>query len=199
MPTITRRRAAIYLAVVVAVLALGGRYVATRPSADAIGGDGTSETIATVSVSDPPRAEVVVDVVGAVRSPGLYRLPEGSRVQDAIARAGGPTRRAAIQEVNLAAPLVDGTQIVVPARSALPSGRAVAPVGPAAPAPPTPVSLSTATLDELDALPGVGPVTARKIVEYREEHGPFRSVDDLDAIPGIGPARLEQLRELVAP
>lgn len=191
---------AIYLAVVVTVLALGGRYVATRePEPPGVAG-GPAETAATISVSDPAQPDLVVDVVGAVRSPGLYHLPEGSRVQDAISRAGGPTQRASIQEINLAAPVVDGTQIVVPAR-VKPGGRVGAP--PAAigtPAvPPSPVRLSTATLDELDALPGVGPVTAQKIVDYREKHGPFRSVDELDAIPGIGPARLEQLRELVTP
>lgn len=199
MPTITRRRATIYLAVVVAVLALGGRYVATREPGPAGVAGGPAETSATISLSDPAPPDVVVDVVGAVRSPGLYHLPEGSRVKDAISRAGGPTERASIQEINLAAPVVDGTQIVVPAR-VKPGGRVGTPppIG-APPVPPSPVRLSTATLDELDALPGVGPVTAQKIVDYREKHGPFRSVDELDAIPGIGPARLEQLRELVTP
>lgn len=200
MPTITRRRAALYLAVLVVVLALGGRYLATRQSAAPAGGAGGSETAATISVAEADPPEVVVDVVGAVRSPGLYHLPEGSRVEDAITRAGGPTPRAAIQQINLAAPVVDGTQIVVPAR--LPPASRGAAVGEPTPGPqpaPQPVSLSTATLDELDGLPGVGPVTAQKIVEYREKHGPFRSVDDLDAIPGIGPARLAQLRELVVP
>ncbi|MEZ5101989.1 MAG: ComEA family DNA-binding protein [Thermoleophilia bacterium] len=193
MPTITRRRAAVYLAVIVVALALGGRYVSTRQVG---GGQSVSsrETVAALSVSEPEPAEVVVDVAGAVREPGLYRLPEGSRVHDAIARAGGPTRRASVAGVNLAAPLVDGTQIVVPTRQEANDAQSAA--GEAAPGP---VRLSTATVEELDALPGVGPVTAQKIVAYREEHGPFRSVDDLDVIPGIGPARLEQLRDLVAP
>ena len=141
-----------------------------------------------------PAPRLVVDVVGAVRRPGLYRLPQGSRIADAVARAGGATAKADVQLVNLAAPLADGTQIVVPARAAV---AASAPVAPGAPA--GPVHLNTATLEQLDALPGVGPVTAQKILDYRQQHGAFSSVDELDAIPGIGPARLDQLRDLVAP
>ena len=96
--------------------------------------------------------------------------------------------------VNLAAPLADGEQVVVPAKGAT---GAAAPAG----ASPTsgPVSLSTATAEQLDALPGVGPVTAQKILDYRTKHGAFHSVDELDAVPGIGPARLDQLRDLVVP
>jgi competence protein ComEA len=138
-------------------------------------------------------APLVVDVVGAVRRPGLYRLAQGARVADAVARAGGATRKADLALVNLAAPLADGTQIVVPARAAL-GGSA-----PSAATPSGPVHLNTATLEELDALPGVGPVTAQKILDYRQQHGAFASVDELDAIPGIGPARLDTLRKLVAP
>jgi len=141
-----------------------------------------------------PAPLLVVDVVGAVRRPGLYRLPQGSRIADAVARAGGATAHAELALVNLAAPLADGTQIVVPARTAV---GATAPAAPGVPA--GPVHLNTATLEQLDALPGVGPVTAQKILDYRQKHGAFSSVDELDAIPGIGPARLDQLRDLVAP
>ena len=141
---------------------------------------------------------VVVDVVGAVRRPGLYRLTEGARVADALARAGGATARAQLDLVNLAATISDGEQIVVPRRGAVVSGGAGG-GGAAAGVPAGPVHLNTATLEQLDALPGVGPVTAQKILDYRQEHGAFGSVDELDAIPGIGPARLEQLRDLVAP
>ena len=128
-----------------------------------------------------------------MRRPGLYRLAQGARVADAVARAGGATRKADLALVNLAAPLADGTQIVVPARAVVAGG------APSAAAPSGPVHLNTATLDQLDALPGVGPVTAQKILDYRQQHGAFASVDELDAIPGIGPARLETLRKLVAP
>jgi len=138
---------------------------------------------------------VVVDVVGAVRRPGLYRLSQGARIADALARAGGATPKAQVELVNLAAPVSDGEQIVVPRRGAVVAsggtGGAAVPAGP--------VHLNTATLEQLDALPGVGPVTAQKILDFRQEHGAFGSVDELDAIPGIGPARLEQLRDLVAP
>ncbi len=141
---------------------------------------------------------LVVDVVGAVRRPGLYHLRRGARVADAVAHAGGLTRHAERAEVNLAAPLADGEQVVVAAR-----GAGAAPVGAAGPGtaagPPAPVSLSIATAEQLDTLPGVGPVTAQKIVTYRQEHGPFTSVAQLDAIPGIGPARLDELKGLVVP
>nr|MBA2462889.1 ComEA family DNA-binding protein [Actinomycetota bacterium] len=129
---------------------------------------------------------------GAVRRPGLYRLREGSRVADAVARAGGATSKADTAAVNLAAPLADGIQVLVPSRVVGAAGAAVAGAG-------ARISLSSASEAELDTLPGVGPVTAQKIVDYRAAHGGFSSVDDLDAIPGIGPARLEQLRELVSP
>jgi competence protein ComEA len=134
-----------------------------------------------------------VHVVGAVRLPGLYRLARGKRVADAVARAGGATAKADLALINLAALVSDGQQVVVPARA--PPGGAPA-TGEASGGP---VHLNSATVDQLDALPGVGPVTAQKIVDYREKHGAFTSVRELDAIPGIGPARLEQLTDLVAP
>jgi competence protein ComEA len=147
------------------------------------------------AASHAPAPMLFVNVVGAVRRPGLYRLKDGSRVADAVSRAGGPTPKAQIELVNLAARIADGEQIVVPRRglanpSATASGGAVA-AGP--------VHLNSATLEQLDALPGVGPVTAQKILDYRQQHGAFGSVDELDAIAGIGPARLEQLRGLVEP
>jgi len=147
------------------------------------------------AASHAPAPMLFVNVVGAVRRPGLYQLKDGARVADAVSRAGGPTPKAQIELVNLAARIADGEQIVVPRRgfaspSASASGGAVA-AGP--------VHLNSATLEQLDALPGVGPVTAQKILDYRQQHGAFGSVDELDAIAGIGPARLEQLRGLVAP
>ena len=139
---------------------------------------------------------LVVDVAGAVRRPGLYRLAQGARVADAIARAGGLTRHAERTAVNLAAPVAVGEQVLVasrgsPAGATGASGTAGGTTGP--------VSLSAATVEQLDALPGVGPVTAQKIIAYRQVHGPFTSVDGLDAIPGIGPAKLADLRPLVVP
>jgi len=146
-------------------------------------------------VTGLPSSRVVVDVVGAVRRPGLYRLRQGSRIADAVARAGGATDKADLAQVNLAAPLADGEQVVVPRRGAPGAVGGGSSTG----APAGPVQLSTATLEQLDTLPGVGPATAQKILDYREKHGAFSSVDELDAVPGIGPKRLEQLRELVVP
>jgi competence protein ComEA len=139
---------------------------------------------------------LVVDVVGAVRRPGLVRLAEGSRVADAIARAGGLRHGAERAGVNFAAPVSDGQQVVVPHRGA--AGAAGAAAGSAAVST-GPVSLSSATAEQLDTLPGVGPATAQKIIAYREQHGAFRSVDELDAISGIGPSRIANLRGLVVP
>ena len=143
-----------------------------------------------------PAPLLFVHVVGAVHHAGLFRIRDGSRVADALARAGGPTRHADLAAVNLAAPLVDGQQVIVPRRG--PPGSAAA-VGPGGAGTGVKVSLAAATVEQLDELPGIGPVTAQKIVDWRTTHGPFRSVDDLDEVPGIGPARIEQLRDLVTP
>jgi competence protein ComEA len=137
-------------------------------------------------------ATLVVDVSGAVRRPGLEHLPHGARVADAIAAAGGATAHADVGAVNLAAPLADGLQVVVPAR-----GAAAAAGG--APSPTAPVDLNSATAEQLDALPGIGPTTAQKIVAYRQEHGAFRSAEELDGVPGIGAGRIAQLKGLVVP
>jgi competence protein ComEA len=146
-------------------------------------------------VARPARAatrQLVVDVAGAVRRPGLHRLPSGARVASALAAAGGATSRADLAAVNLAAPLADGEQIVVPARGA--AGAAAG--GGAAPAP---VDLNSANAEQLDALPGIGPSTAAKIVAYRQERGAFHSLAELDAVSGIGPSKLAQLKGLVVP
>jgi competence protein ComEA len=148
--------------------------------------------------SAPATAQLYVDVVGAVRRPGLYRLRARARVADAVGRAGGPTRNAQLDLVNLAALVADGEQVVVPRRGAVAAAAAAGASGSAAAAS-GPVHLNSATLEQLDALPGVGPVTAQKIIDYRTQHGGFGSVDELDAVPGIGPARLADLRPLVAP
>src|SRR5204863_12697 len=122
----------------------------------------------------------VVDVGGAVGRPGLYRLGQGTRIADAVSRAGGATPKADLSLINLAAPLADGEQVIVPKRGpaavAAPAGGAA---GSVAGAPSTgPVHLSTATLEQLDSLPGIGPVTAQKILDYRQKHGTFTSVDE---------------------
>jgi competence protein ComEA len=193
-----RRHTAILLVVAVVVLALVGRRLAAAGTARAPAAQAVSlrESASPGTGGAAPR--LVVYVVGAVRHAGLVRLPEGARVADALERAGGPSRRADLTLVNLAAPVADGQQVVVPVR--VPAGQAGA-VGGAGTAPGVQarVSLASATLEQLDALPGIGPVTAQKILDWRQTHGPLRSVDDLDAVPGIGPARVEQLRDLVTP
>ena len=185
-----RRLAAMLLCVVALLLAwrhLGG-HAAAAPLV-------VAPLAPHASRGSPAARPVVVDVAGAVRRPGLYRLQQGARVVDAIARAGGLTLHAERTAVNLAAPLADGQQVLVAARGSPTAGAA----GGAPAATTGPVSLSSASAEQLDALPGVGPVTAQKIVAYRQEHGSFTSVDGLDAIPGIGPARLADLRPLVVP
>jgi competence protein ComEA len=186
----TRRRLVACAVLLAVVLVLGARHVL---------GAGTASQAAPVSVA-PIRAdagpELVVHVVGAVHRPGLYRFASHSRVADAVARAGGATRHADLTLINLAAPLADGTQVVVPVKA--PAGSAGATAG-GATTPAGPVHLNIATLEQLDSLPGVGPVTAQKILDYRQKHGAFGSLEELDAIPGIGPARIEQLRDVAAP
>ena len=180
---VSRRRALVLAAAALVLLVVAGRTLAGA-------GTATSQPVAAlVPETGTAAPKLVVHVAGAVRRPGLYRLAEGKRVADAVARAGGATAPADTAAINLAAPLADGMQVLVPSRVAGAAGKTAA----------RRVSLSSASVAELDALPGVGPVTAQKIVDHRLAHGGFRSVDDLDAIPGIGPARIEQLRELASP
>jgi competence protein ComEA len=190
---VSRSTALVGVSVALGVLVLVGQRLASTGAADE-----PAVTAAPLEqVSTPARRPVlVVHVVGEVRRPGLYRLRDGARIADAVRLAGGARHDANLAGVNLAAPLVDGIQILVPSR--IDSGGAQVDSGAGAGVGGM-VSLSSATLEELDELPGVGPVTAQKIVDYRTENGPFASVDDLDAVPGIGPTRIEQLRELVTP
>ena len=141
-------------------------------------------------------ARVVVHVAGEVHAAGRVPAARGSSVSDAVERAGGATRRADLSQVNLAAKVEDGRQILVPRR--VPARRGGRPrARRPRPRPGQPVNLNTATLEQLDALSGVGPVTAQKIIDYREEHGGFGSVDELGEVAGIGDVRLASLREQV--
>jgi len=198
MPELSRAQVAVYGAIAVALLLVGARairgeggggtsYAAEAPSAEASGGGG-SFTISGQA------GDVVVDVTGAVVRPGVYRMPAGSRVNDAVQRAGGATGRAELEAVNLAARLADGQQVVVPER--VPGGT-VATAG--AGSEEGPISLGTATVEQLDTIDGIGPVTAADIVEFRDQHGGLSSVDQLDQISGIGPATMESLRARLQP
>jgi competence protein ComEA len=145
-------------------------------------------------------ATIYVHVAGAVRRPGLMRVPAGSRVAVAVEQAGGPSRRADLSGVNLAAKLEDGQQIVVPVRGAVPP----AGVGAGGPSTAETVggpkpSLGTATPEQLDEIDGIGPTLAERIIEYRTEHGGFRSVGELRDVEGIGEKRFEALREALQP
>jgi competence protein ComEA len=204
LPISVSRPAALVLAsLVLVVLVLAGNRLAQGRTASASERDPVAPleqvSAGVIETARSRSGSLVVHVVGAVRRPGLLRLREGARVADAVARAGGVTGRADLAAVNLAAPLVDGVQILVPARASTAAAGVPAPASEAATGLGRKPSLAAATAEELDALPGVGPVTAQKILDYRAEHGPFRSIEDLDAVPGIGPARIEQLRDLVTP
>ncbi|MFJ9560825.1 helix-hairpin-helix domain-containing protein [Streptomyces fuscichromogenes] len=144
-------------------------------------------------------AEIVVDVTGKVRDPGVHTLPAGSRVTDALRAAGGVRPGTDTDGLNRARFLTDGEQIVVggPAPPAVP-GQAVGGVAQGA-GPAAPVSLNTATVEQLDALPGVGPVLAQHIIDFRTQHAGFRSVDELRQVKGIGDRRYSDLRDLVRP
>lgn len=138
-----------------------------------------------------PRASgLYVHVAGAVRRAGVVRVPPGSRAADAVARAGGPTRHADLALVNLAAPVEDGQQVIVPARGAVAAGSSLEPGAPGTPK----LSLAGATAEQLDELDGIGPTLSERIVEYRTENGGFGSLEELREVEGIGEKRFESLR-----
>ena len=196
MPELSRAQVAVYGAIAVALLLVGARAVRGEGGAESSfaassssgGGSGGGFTISGEA------GDVVVDVTGAVARPGVYRMPAGSRVDDAVKRAGGATGKAQLEAVNLAARLADGQQVVVPERG--PGGTAAV-AGAAAEE--GPISLGTATVEQLDTIDGIGPVTAADIIAFRDEHGGLASVDQLDQVSGIGPATMESLRARLQP
>ncbi len=198
MPALSRTQVVVYGAIAVALLLVGARAIraedgAAGASFAAAGGSESSGASSSGGFSLSGQAgDLIVDVTGAVGRPGVYRLPAGSRVDDAIQRAGGATARALLEAVNRAARLADGQQVVVPARGA---GGTVAAAGDEE----GPISLGTASAEQLDEIEGIGPVTAADIIEFRDQHGGLASVDQLDQISGIGPATMESLRARLQP
>jgi competence protein ComEA len=182
--------AAVALALVAWRLGPGSGDGGGQPSPEA--GFGTAPAV----VEAPPQ-RALVHVAGEVRRPGVYRVGAGARAVEAIRRAGGPTRRADLSALNLAAPLQDGQQVLIPARA--PRGGGSGGTGGGGVGQEGPISLSSATEEDLDRLDGIGPTLAARIVEWRRAHGGFASIDQLLDVPGIGPARLEALRAQVTP
>jgi competence protein ComEA len=195
MPELSRSQVVVYVAVAVALLLVGARAIRSEE------GDGAASAAAPGPVGaggfsvSSGGGDVVVDVAGAVRRPGVYRLPAGARVVDAIGRAGGAAGGAMLEGINRAARLADGQQVVVPERG--PAGTVTSAA--TAMGEEGPIGLGGATVEQLETIDGIGPVTAAKIVEYRDQHGGLSSVDQLDGVSGIGPATMESLRARLQP
>jgi competence protein ComEA len=184
---------AIALVAVVAAVAAGVFAWRARPAVQPVAA--VPEPVAASPSESAPL--VVVAVAGKVRRPGLVRLPSGARVADAIAAAGGVLPGADPGLVNLARKVADGEQIVVGVAAAPVAGSAAGVAPGTAGAPGELINLNTATAGQLDALPGVGPVLAQRIVDHRTAHGSFRSVDELREVDGIGETRFQRLKKLV--
>ncbi len=212
---LSRRQIIAYVAVAVVVVALGVRYLVLPRDA----GPSAAEAVVLAPVASPSAAtavaegspaataapDVMVYVCGAVRSPGVVRLPDGARVTDALEMAGGPTAKAELAAVNLAAPVSDGQQILVPERGA---AVAVAPASggatgssaagaSGAAAPGALIDINSASLEELDTLDGVGPSTAQKIIDYRAANGGFKTIEEIKNVPGIGDAKFAAMQDSI--
>ncbi len=199
MPVMTGRyRALLYVGygLLIALVVTGALLVITRQPAGQ-----------PVQLQPPPSPlPVRVHVTGAVAAPGVYGLPSGSIVQDALAAAGGPTSRADLERLNLAQRLQDGEQVFVPelaptaaapAASAPTNGAATAPPDPATPSTTNRLNINSASLADLVGLPHIGPALAQRILDYRSAHGPFRAIEDIMQVSGIGPATFAYIKELI--
>lgn len=196
LDSLSRGELAGLIVVVVATLLGAGLWYTRslpRPVEIAAPPSAASPALTAAPSASPSPVPVIVDVAGWVRRPGVYEFAPGDRVIDAVRRAGGARRGADLTSLNLAAPLADGTQIVV-ARPGATAPGGVGSTGTGTTGPTTLINVNTAGETELETLPGVGPVTAAAIIDYRTQNGPFATVDDLIDVSGIGPSTLEQIR-----
>ncbi|MEZ5126415.1 MAG: helix-hairpin-helix domain-containing protein [Thermoleophilia bacterium] len=205
---LTRRQLIAYAALAAVVVALGVRYVLPGSADSRAGGSSAlvveAPSLAPNSAPSAP-ARVLVHVCGAVRSPGVYELAEGARLGEALELAGGATAKADLAAVNLAARVADGQQVVVPERGDAGSAPGAggteaggtAGGGTAASGGGSLVSLNSATMAELEGLPGVGPATAQKIIDYRTTQGGFKSIEELLNVSGIGEVKFAALKDSV--
>jgi competence protein ComEA len=204
VPQLTRSQLLVYGALAVVLLLVGARWIrgaderGSPPgnvafAADAEAGGEAGGEGGGVFELEAGGGDVVVHVAGAVRDTGVYHLPSGSRVADAVERAGGVSADALPDGINLAARLADGQQVQVPGKV---KGAALATGGGETDGP---ISLGSATLEQLDSIEGIGPVTAQNIIDFRDERGGLGSIDELDELSGIGPATMESLRARLQP
>jgi competence protein ComEA len=176
------------------LIGAGLAYMRARPAAAVPPPSGAVPASASPDSSASPANTIVVDVVGAVHKPGVYDFAQGARVIDAVRAAGGFLPDAEPQAINLARPLVDGEQVVVPKKGETPPGSAG---GSSGQQPGGKVNINSATASDFENLPGIGPVLAQKIVDYRDQHGPFRSIQDLMKVTGIGQKKFDSLSAYV--
>ena len=200
LPTL-RPRELIALAVLVTAIVCGAGVAFVR-ALPRNGGSAKAASVGVKPLSSTPSASaspsIVVYVTGAVLHPGVYDFPAGARVIDAVKEAGGPTAQADLDAMNLAAPLVDGSRLYVPRKGEAPPPDAAGGAAGGSGVAGGKVNINTATAAELDAgVPGVGPVLAQRIVDYRTQHGPFRAIEDLMKVEGIGQKKFDSLKDSV--
>jgi competence protein ComEA len=189
MPELSRSQLLVYAVIALAVILIGARWIRSSATGS---GSGAELSFAADSANEAGgTSDVIVHVAGAVERPGVYRLPAGSRVTDAIRRAGGFGHGANRDAINLAARLSDGQQVVVSEPGTATATASGSQTGP--------ISLGTATIDQLDEIEGIGPITAQKIIDFRDQHGGLSSIDQLDEVDGIGPSTMETLRSSLQP
>lgn len=203
-----RRQIIAYLVLATVVVAVGVRYLVLPGDSGTSGGQeivlapvASSSSAALPGAAASPAPDVVVYVCGAVRSPGVVRLPAGGRVADALALAGGASGKAELSGVNLAALVTDGQQILVPERGAAPVAATDA-TGSVTGAEGTAgsgglININSASATELDALDGVGPSTAQKIIDFRTSSGGFKTIEDIMDVPGIGEAKFAAMKDSI--